>query len=106
MAIARYDPKTNKVDWLLGLGQDRTHMIMVSKDRKTIFTSNVSSNTISIIEQGGGPGGRPGVPGGPPGGPGGPPPTARLRRFGGPPPGGPGGRPGWSASWRTGWTSG
>ena len=52
MAIGRYDPATNKVDWLLGLGQDRTHMILVSKDQKTIFTSNVSSNTISIIERG------------------------------------------------------
>ncbi len=51
MAIARYDPKSNKVDWVLGLGQDRTHMIVVSKDQKTIFTSNVSSNTISIIER-------------------------------------------------------
>jgi YVTN family beta-propeller protein len=76
MAIGRYDPKTNKVDWVLGTGQDRTHMIIVGKDQK-IFTSNVSANTISIIEKGG-----PGGPGGgPPGGP------------GGRPPGGPGGRP-------------
>ncbi len=105
MAIGRYDPASNKVDWVLGLGQERTHMILVSKDEKTIFTSNVSSNTISIIErsaspQGFGgrfgrpPGGPPGdappgpPPGGPPGGPGGP---------GGPPPGGRGGPggPGW-----------
>ena len=123
MAIARYDPATNKVDWLLGLGQDRTHMILVSKDQKTIFTSNVSSNTISIIERGnafqGGPGGPPpsfggparGGPGGPPpegappGGPvdrppdspGGPPPGVRigpgLAGPGGPPPGGRGGPP-------------
>jgi YVTN family beta-propeller protein len=91
MAIARYDPKTNRVDWLLGLGQDRTHMIVVSKDGKTLFTANVNSNTISIIEQGGGPGGRPGGPGGPPpGGPGGPPPDGPPPGgFGGPPPDGP-----------------
>jgi YVTN family beta-propeller protein len=94
MAIARYDPATNKVDWLLGLGQDRTHMILVSKDQKTIFTSNVSSNTISMIERGnsfqGGPGGPPpGFGGPPPGDRGGPPPGGP----GGPPPGGPGGRP-------------
>jgi YVTN family beta-propeller protein len=91
MAIARYDPQSNKIDWLLGLGQDRTHMILVSKDQKTIFTSNVSSNTISIIERGnfGRPGG-PGGPGGPPrGGPGGPPPDGP----GGPPPGAAGGPP-------------
>ncbi len=90
MAIARYDPASNKVDWLLGLGQDRTHMILVSKDQKTIFTSNVNSNTISIIERTNARQGPPGGPGGPPpggpGGPGGPPP-------GGPPPDGPGGPP-------------
>ena len=51
MAIGRYDPITNKVDWLLGTGQERTHMVLVSKDVKSIFTSNVSSNTISIIER-------------------------------------------------------
>ncbi len=94
MAIARYDPASNKVDWLLGLGQDRTHMILVAKDQKTIFTSNVSANTISIIERAGPSQGRPGGPGGfpggpPPGGPGGPPPGGP----GGPPPGGPGGPP-------------
>jgi YVTN family beta-propeller protein len=100
MAIARYDPLSNKVDWLLGTGQERTHMILVAKDQKTIFTSNVSSNTISIIERGnspqGGPGGPPGGPGGPDGPPpgfGGPPPGGRGGP-GGPPPGGPGG-PGW-----------
>jgi YVTN family beta-propeller protein len=123
MAIARYDPASNKVDWLLGLGQERTHMILLAKDQKTIFTSNVSSNTISIIERAGPPQGRPGGPGGfpggpggpPPGGPGGPPPDGRggpppdgpgglppdgpggppRGGFGGPPPGGPGGGPGW-----------
>ena len=94
MAVARYDPASDKVDWLLGLGQDRTHMVAVSKDEKTIFTSNVSSNTISIIERGG-PGGPPGGPGGPPGGPppgfGGPPGEPPPGGPGGPPPGGPGG---------------
>ena len=93
MAIARYDPKANKVDWLLGLGQDRTHMIVASRDHKTLFTSNVSSNTISIIERGGGPGGRPDGPGGPPGGPGGGP-GGPGGGPDGPPPGGPGGPPG------------
>jgi YVTN family beta-propeller protein len=94
MAIGRYDPTTNKVDWVLGTGQDRTHMILVGKDQK-IFTSNVSANTISIIEKGGGPGGPPGGPGGPPGGPGGPPGFGPGGPpGGGPPGGGPGGPPG------------
>jgi YVTN family beta-propeller protein len=90
--IGRYDPSTHQIDWVLGLGQNRTHMIVVSKDSKKIFTSNVNSDTISLIEKSSGPGG-PGGPGGfggpPPGeGPGGP------GGFGGPPPdGGPGGPP-------------
>jgi YVTN family beta-propeller protein len=46
--IGTYDPATGKVDWILGTGQDRTHMVQVSKSG-TIFTSNVSSGTVSII---------------------------------------------------------
>jgi YVTN family beta-propeller protein len=47
--IARYTPEGNKLDWYLGTGQNRTHMIEVSKDRKAIYTSNVDSDTISVI---------------------------------------------------------
>jgi len=48
--IGRYDPLTQTVDWVLGTGQDRTHMVAVSESLDRIFTSNVSSGTISIIE--------------------------------------------------------
>jgi YVTN family beta-propeller protein len=76
-AIGRYDPATQKVDWVLGTGQDRTHMIYVSEDMQQILTTNVSSGTVSIIELASVP-----MPGPPPGmGPPG----------GGPPPGPPGG---------------
>jgi hypothetical protein len=44
---SRYDPATQKIDWVMGTGQDRTHMALVSKDLKTVFTSKVSSATIS-----------------------------------------------------------
>ncbi len=79
--IGSYDPATNKIDWVLGTGQNRTHMIFVADDLKWIVTSNVSSASMTFIEKvtmrpagpppggGGGPG-----PGGP--GPGGPPPGA------------------------------
>jgi YVTN family beta-propeller protein len=58
--IGSYDPATQSVDWVLGTGQDRTHMVLVSESLDRIFTSNVSSGTISIIEEnavtaGGGP---------------------------------------------------
>ena len=51
-----YDPATNKVDWVLGTGQDRTHMIYVFPDLNRILTSNVNSATITFIEKGTGPG--------------------------------------------------
>ena len=79
-AIGRYDPAQKKVDWILGTGQNRTHMIWVSQDLKRIFTTNVSSGTVSMIEKstrtGRPPGGPPrNMPGPPPGrrGPMGPP---------------------------------
>lgn len=49
--IGRYDPATNQVDWVMGTGQNSTHMVVVSKDLKTIFTSNIGSNTICVIER-------------------------------------------------------
>ena len=50
-AVGRYDPATQSVDLVLGTGQDRTHMVAVSESLDRIVTSNVSSGTISIIEQ-------------------------------------------------------
>ena len=49
--IGRYDPATNRVDWTLGIGQNRTHMLVVSSDEGRIFTSNVNSDTISILDR-------------------------------------------------------
>jgi YVTN family beta-propeller protein len=50
-AIGSYDLATEKIDWILGTGQNRTHMIAVSGDQKRIITTNVSSATVSIIER-------------------------------------------------------
>jgi YVTN family beta-propeller protein len=47
----RYDPATQTIDWLIGTGQDRTHMVVVAATLDRVFTSNVSSGTISILEQ-------------------------------------------------------
>lgn len=59
-AFGSYDPATQKVDFILGTGQNRTHMIYVFDDLKHIITTNVSSGTVSMIEKtlprtGGGP---------------------------------------------------
>jgi YVTN family beta-propeller protein len=48
-SIGRYDPVTGKLDWSMGTGQDRTHMIYVTADGKKIYTTNVSSGTVSIL---------------------------------------------------------
>src|SRR5215475_14249476 len=50
-AIGSYDPATKKIDWILGTGQNRTHMIFVANDLQRIYTTNVSSGTVSIIEK-------------------------------------------------------
>ena len=51
--IGRYDPATELIDWLLGTGQNSTHMVLLAKDGNTIFTANIGSGTISIIERAG-----------------------------------------------------
>ena len=48
-SIGRYDPATGKLDWSMGTGQDRTHMIHVTADGRKIYTTNISSGTVSIF---------------------------------------------------------
>jgi YVTN family beta-propeller protein len=49
-AIGYYDPSTGKIEWSMGTGQDRTHMIYVTNDAKKIYTTNVASGTVSILQ--------------------------------------------------------
>ena len=49
--VGRYDPAANRVDWMLGTGEDTTHMVLLNRDLSRIFTSNISSATISIFER-------------------------------------------------------
>jgi YVTN family beta-propeller protein len=48
-SVGRYDPATGKLDWCMGTGQNRTHMIYVTSDEKNVYTTNVSSGTVSIL---------------------------------------------------------
>ena len=101
-AIGSYDPATSKVDWVLGTGQNRTHMIFVSPDLKWMVTSNVSSATMTFIEKTAGGGGRGGPPAPGRGAPGGVGAPAEGPRGGGRPgggPGGPGRGPGAQGDW-------
>lgn len=74
--IGSYDPATDKIDWVMGTGQNRTHMIYVFPGGKKILTTNVSSGTVTILEHTEGPAGLP--PGPPPAG-------APARQMPGPP---------------------
>jgi YVTN family beta-propeller protein len=80
-AIGSYDPAAGKIDWIMGTGQNRTHMLYVTADLKQIYTTNVNAATVSILEKTpqemrpppmrpGGQNGPPpgGMPPGPPGG--------------------------------------
>lgn len=49
-AIGRLDPLTGKTEWIMGTGQDFTHLIRVMPDGQTIFVSNAHSASVSIIE--------------------------------------------------------
>jgi YVTN family beta-propeller protein len=48
-SVGRYDPTTGKLDWSMGTGQDRTHMVYVTGDGKKIYTTNVNAGTVSIL---------------------------------------------------------
>lgn len=55
--IARYDPATNQLDGLLGIGQNGTHMLVFSKDHTLLFTSNIGSDSITLLQRGSDPNG-------------------------------------------------
>jgi YVTN family beta-propeller protein len=52
--IARFDPRAQRIDWTFETGQLGTHMVLASRGGAKLFTSNIVSNSISIIEQGAG----------------------------------------------------
>jgi YVTN family beta-propeller protein len=48
--IARYDPAANKVDWMMGTGQNGSHMVVGSSDQKRFYTANIGSDSITAFE--------------------------------------------------------
>jgi hypothetical protein len=52
--IGTYDPGANRVDWLLGAGQNATHMIEVGKGLNVIFPANVRTPDVAPQFQTGG----------------------------------------------------
>jgi YVTN family beta-propeller protein len=49
-AIARYDPASARVDWVMGTGQTATHMLAITPDGKRAYTANIGSDTVTAIE--------------------------------------------------------
>lgn len=49
-AIARYDPATARVDWIMGTGQTATHMLVITPDGKRAYTANIASDTVTAID--------------------------------------------------------
>jgi DNA-binding beta-propeller fold protein YncE len=48
-AIARYDPATDKVDWMMGTGQNASHMVVGSSDQKRFYTANIASDSVTMF---------------------------------------------------------
>jgi YVTN family beta-propeller protein len=53
--VARYDPVSNQIDWMMGTGLNSTHMVMLTRDGSKMFTSNIGSDAIAILERGSNP---------------------------------------------------
>jgi YVTN family beta-propeller protein len=47
--VGRYDPKQDIVDWIGGVGQNRVHELVVSRDGSKIFTANIGSDNVAMI---------------------------------------------------------
>ncbi len=50
-AIGIYNPASQTIDWIMGLGQNRTHMIYVFPGARRIITTNVNSGTVTILDK-------------------------------------------------------
>ena len=53
--VARYDPAADRVNWVMGTGQAGTHMIVAHGGGAVFFTTNIGSDTVSVLARGAGP---------------------------------------------------
>ena len=47
--VGRYDPTTDKVDWIMGTGATLSHMLALSADGRRLYTSNIGSNNVTAL---------------------------------------------------------
>ena len=48
-AVARYDPVSGRVDWIMGTGQGGSHMVVVAPSSGKVYTANRESDTVSTF---------------------------------------------------------
>jgi YVTN family beta-propeller protein len=53
--VARFDPASGKLDWVMGHGQSIGHMLVVTPDGKQLYTANILSNNVTALALGGPP---------------------------------------------------
>jgi len=49
--IGCYDPASDRIEWLLGIGQDRAETIVLSRDANLLFASNNLSRSVTVAER-------------------------------------------------------
>jgi YVTN family beta-propeller protein len=49
-AVGRYNPEADRVDWAMGTGQDVSHLLVVSRDGRKVFTSSMGSDVVTALE--------------------------------------------------------
>jgi len=50
--VLRYDPVRDRIEWQFETGQTTTHMVMATRDAMMVLTSNIGSDSVSVIQQG------------------------------------------------------
>lgn len=48
--VGRYDPATDKVDWVMGTGAGISHMVVLTPDASKLYTANIVDGTVTSIE--------------------------------------------------------
>ncbi len=49
-AVGRYDVPSGAIDLISGTGANGTHMVVASADEKKIYTANIGSDSVSVID--------------------------------------------------------
>lgn len=49
-AIARLDLPSGKVDWIMGTGQNGSHMVVGTGDQRKFYTANIGSDSVTSFE--------------------------------------------------------